>query len=112
MLEQEKVQVSFQGKTWLVPRGQNLRKAIMEAGLSPHNKAARKLNCRGLGTCGTCAVELEGEVNQISPREAWRLNFPPHRLGRGLRLACQCRAYGNLHIVKYPGFWGEKKPGI
>lgn len=32
-----------------VPLGTLLRKALLDAGESPHNGAARGLNCRGLG---------------------------------------------------------------
>lgn len=31
---------------------------LLHGGVSPHNDKARAINCRGLGTCGTCAVEI------------------------------------------------------
>jgi hypothetical protein len=31
----------------------------MKRGISPHNGKSRLINCRGLGTCGTCAVEVK-----------------------------------------------------
>lgn len=40
------------------PRGATLRTAMLEAGVTPHNGRATLINCRGLGTCGTCAVEV------------------------------------------------------
>lgn len=79
----------------------------MEAGVSPHNGASRNINCHGLGTCGTCAVEISGPVSPKTRRESWRLNFPPHREENGLRLACQCQVHGDLVITKHPGFWGQ-----
>lgn len=39
-------------------RGATLRTAMLEAGVTPHNGRAALINCRGLGTCGTCAVEV------------------------------------------------------
>jgi len=41
-----------------VQRGTTLRTALLLNGLSPHNGRAQLINCRGLGTCGTCAVEV------------------------------------------------------
>ena len=94
-----------------VPRGKVLRKALLEAGESPHNGAARGLNCRGLGSCGTCALAIEfldGESPPLTRMERWRLGFPPHRRERGLRLACQVRVEGDLRLTKHPGFWGSE----
>lgn len=103
--------VEFKGRTLQLAQGANLRKALNKAGLAPHNGQSRWLNCKGLGTCGTCAVEvLSGQVNEPSPQEKWRLNFPPHQVEHGLRLACQIEVNHDLKLKKHPGFWGEKKP--
>jgi ferredoxin len=90
-----------------VERGRNLRKALKAAGLAPHNGHAGWLNCRGFGTCGTCAVAVEGPVSPPTRRERWRLGFPPHDREAGLRLACQCRVEGDLVVHKFAGFWGQ-----
>jgi hypothetical protein len=50
--------VRFRGHTLAVPHGATLRSALLRGGLSPHNGGAEAINCRGLGTCGTCAVEI------------------------------------------------------
>ena len=89
-------------------RGDNLRRVLKRNGLPPYNGAARYLNCRGLGTCGTCAIQIKGEVSPKTRVEKWRLNFPPHQEADGLRLACQCIVEGDLELVKHGGFWGEK----
>ena len=40
--------------------GELLRTAALRRGVaSPHNPRANLINCRGLGTCGTCAVALD-----------------------------------------------------
>ncbi len=102
--------IEFKGHSFEVSKGRNLRKALKAAGLSPHNGAAQQINCKGLGTCGTCAVEvLSGEVSPLNKRERWRLNFPPHQITEGLRLACQIEVQGDLSLRKHSGFWGEKK---
>ena len=88
---------------------QSLRDALIKAGRPPHN-ATRFASCQGFGTCGTCAVQIEGEVEPKSPGaiEAWRLNFPPHKRESGLRLACQVKPCGDLKDKKHPGYWGNE----
>jgi len=91
-----------------IPRGSNLRKALLEAGLPLYNGSAAWLNCRGLGSCGTCAVrKVEGSWNDPQGIEHWRLGFPPHRADSGHRLACQIRVDRPLKLVKDSGFWGQ-----
>lgn len=100
--------VQFNGEKIECEEGARLRDVIRAAGESPHNDGARWLNCRGFGTCGTCAVEIvEGEVGPKTGREQWRLDFPPHDDDSPLRLACQIRVTEDLVVRKYPGFWGQ-----
>lgn len=94
-----------------VVKGANLRRVLLENNLSPYNAKAQYLNCRGLGTCGTCAVKVKGEVSAMTAVEQWRLNFPPHNKESGLRLACQCKVLGDCALVKHEGFWGQKANG-
>jgi ferredoxin len=86
-----------------------LREVLRNEGLAPYNGAAAALNCRGLGTCGTCAVAAEGALSEPTRRERWRLDFPPHERGldAGLRLACQARVRGDVRVRKAAGFWGQ-----
>ncbi|MEM9456910.1 MAG: 2Fe-2S iron-sulfur cluster-binding protein [Myxococcota bacterium] len=103
--------VSFEGRIIECEPGQRLRAVLLRAGVTPHNGGARLANCRGLGTCGTCAVRVEAPAGAVSPPtrvERWRLGFPPHRRDRGLRLACQLRVHGDLQVSKYAGFWGQQ----
>ena len=93
-----------------VQRGELLRTALLRRGLSPHNNNSQLINCRGLGTCGTCAVEVRGDVEprDASQRERLRLSFPPHELRPNLRLACQCVVRGDVVVSKFEGFWGAR----
>jgi ferredoxin len=101
--------IQFQGKKLRVQKGENLRKAILRFGLSPYNEPSGLVNCRGLGTCGTCSLKVKGKISPPTRVEKWRLNFPPHQgMADGLRLACQCKVEGDLEIEKGRGFWGEK----
>ena len=79
---------------------------LLRARLPLYNSVARALNCRGFGTCGTCAVRIEGKVSDLSAVEHLRLDFPPHERETGLRLACRCQVLGDLVVTKYAGVWG------
>ena len=100
--------ISFAGQIIDCELNQNLRKVLLTAKLPLYNGIASKIHCRGLGTCGTCAVEIEGEVSSPTMVEKWRLGFPPHRSESNLRLACQCRVLGDLSVKKHGGMWGNK----
>lgn len=102
--------VEFGGEEIECERGAVLRDVLLDAGLSPHN-GPTTVSCHGLGTCGTCAVRIEGAVDPETPtgREAWRLDFPPHDAAEGRRLACQVRVEGDLTVEKDAGFWGNRQ---
>ena len=97
--------------------GELLRTAALRRGLaSPHNDKANLINCRGLGTCGTCAVALS-DTNHggdlpipLNAIESFRLSVPPGHAANNterLRLACQVPVHGNITVRKYNGFWGQ-----
>ena len=106
-----------------VANGEVLRTAALRRGLaSPHNGRANLVNCRGLGTCGTCAVRLttttkeeeDDEHDWLPPPnaiESVRLAVPPgHGINNNaqrLRLACQVVVRGDVTVEKYNGFWGQ-----
>ncbi len=99
--------VKYQGREINVVSGTNLKKALKKTGLSPYNSASRFLNCKGIGTCGTCAVSIKGKTSVKTSVEKWRLNFPPHNESDGLRLACQVKVLGDISVEKHNGFWGQ-----
>ena len=100
--------VTFLGRTIDCEEGANLRQVLRDAKLPLYNGVAKTIHCRGLGTCGTCSVEIEGKVSEKTKVEKWRLGFPPHRSDSRLRLACQCRVLGDLEIKKHGGLWGNR----
>ncbi|HUX21880.1 MAG TPA: 2Fe-2S iron-sulfur cluster-binding protein, partial [Spirochaetia bacterium] len=53
--------------------------------------------CGGNGTCGKCAVRVEGEVSPPDPAEAKRLGSKS--AADGLRLACRTRIEGDCRIL-------------
>jgi ferredoxin len=87
----------------------NLRTALKKYWDQIYNKPFQTFHCRGLGTCGTCAIKIDGELTPPTKMEKWRLNFPPHKdgLAKGLRLACQCLPLGDIEIKKGGGKWGQ-----
>jgi ferredoxin len=100
--------IVFAGETIECDEGANLRRVLLDAKMPLYNGIAGAIHCRGLGTCGTCAVEIEGPVSEMTTVEKWRLGFPPHRSDAGLRLACQCLVLGDLTIKKHGGLWGNQ----
>ena len=129
-MEQDESDVNKYTVTWLTTKeeeekgasisfdvydGETLRTAALRRNVaSPHNGRANLINCRGLGTCGTCAVEIvEGQVepSERNSVEQLRFNFPPHNFHNNtkLRLACQIQVRSNVQVLKRTGFWGQKE---
>lgn len=101
------VKVLAQGKTITCNQGRNLRKVLLENGIDLYNGGSTVINCRGIGTCGTCAVEIVGEVSEATWRDKKRRSLPPHSPTRNLRLACQTQVLGDISVTKFDGFWGQ-----
>lgn len=99
--------VIAQGKTFECPPGANLRKVLLENGIDLYNGNANIINCRGIGTCGTCAVQLEGEVSEANWKDQARRALPPHSPTSNRRLACQTQVLGDVKVTKFEGFWGQ-----
>lgn len=99
--------VTAQGKTFECAEGANLRKVLLENGIPVYNGQAKQINCHGLGTCGTCAVMVEGEASEVSWRENARLSLPPHSPSKKRRLACQTKVLGDVSVTKFDGMWGQ-----
>ena len=101
------LQILFKGQTFSCKKGENLRTVLLKNKFTPHNGNSEWFNCRGLGTCGTCALKVHGDVSPPTSLEKARLNFPPHTADEHVRLACQCKVLGDLQLEKGTGFWGE-----
>lgn len=102
--------VHFDDQTIECPVGANLRVVLLRARLPLYTRVARAVHCRGHGTCGTCAVRVEGAVSEPTLAERRRLSLPPHDPESGLRLACQCNLLGDVTVTKYEGFFGQRAP--
>jgi len=80
----------------------------MENGVDLYSPRANYVNCMGIGTCGTCAVEIAGEVSDVNWKDSARRALPPHNPEKPLRLACQTQVLGDIAVTKYTGFWGHQ----
>lgn len=101
--------VIFEGREFDCKQGANLRQVLLDAGCTPYNGLMQYANCRGLGTCGTCAVEISGPVSEPTKIESWRLSFPPHDPGSELRLSCQVSVDSDIEVTKHEGLWGHRR---
>ncbi|MBW4656178.1 MAG: (2Fe-2S)-binding protein [Kaiparowitsia implicata GSE-PSE-MK54-09C] len=99
--------ISAQGNTLECATGANLRWVLLQAGVALHNGRSTLINCRGLGTCGTCAVAIEGAASAPNWKEQARLALPPHSPAHPRRLACQTQVLGDVKVTKHEGFWGQ-----
>ncbi len=99
--------VIAQGKIIECNRTANLRRVLLQHGIDLYNGGSKLINCRGIGSCGTCAIFIEGQVSPPNWRDKTRRSLPPHSPGRNLRLACQTRVLGDVKLTKFDGFWGE-----
>lgn len=91
--------VRFQGETIACDEGENLRDVLLRADLSPHKGIAKRLNCGGNATCGTCAIRIvEGPVRQ--DEQATRLRLARHDRIEEVRLACQYEVTDDLLIER------------
>ena len=83
----EKVEIKF-------GYGANLRQAILFKEQEIYKGINKYLNCRGMGLCATCVVEIEPEEN-VSDRTLFET---VHRLEPHQRLACRTKVYGDITV--------------
>jgi ferredoxin len=100
-------QVTAQGKSFTCETGANLRQVLLEQDIELYNGNAKFINCMSIGTCGTCAVHIEGEVSAANWKDTTRRSLPPHSIAKDLRLACQTKVLGDIKVTKFDGFWGQ-----
>jgi ferredoxin len=104
-----------------VPRGANLRKEAIKAGINVHQGVNgfgasfnKVFNCHGLGQCGTCRVKIAKGMDNTSPMgmiEKIRFKVPvpdplPSLAYIGnedtMRLACQTLVMGDMEVETGP----------
>ena len=95
---------------FLLPSGKNLRKVLIEKGVSPYSAFNNKINCRGNGLCATCGVfvmDSDPTPTHWHDRIARAFGYP--------RLSCQIEIMADMEIEIPPKWiWGKrrKKPDL
>ena len=91
-----------------VPVGANLRRVLLNNGVSPYIGLAKLINCRGFELCGTCRVEVV-EGKGASPRkddeEQTLISSTPfyaRKIEKNIRLSCQVSVTGDMTVKTYP----------
>jgi ferredoxin len=106
---QDKVEVTvyYEGKTIVLEttKGTNLRKLLLENGLSPYSKLNQKLNCGGNGICATCGVFILKNKPKPTHWHDWLANkfyYP--------RLSCQI-VIEHAMVIEIPKklVWGSRR---
>ena len=59
-------QIVGQGKLIECENQANLHKVFWEHGIDLYKGNSGIINCQDIGTCGTCAVKVEGEVSAVN----------------------------------------------
>ncbi|MCP4036737.1 MAG: 2Fe-2S iron-sulfur cluster binding domain-containing protein, partial [bacterium] len=80
--------IEFAGRIIECLEGANLRMVLIHARLPLYTTVAKAIHCRGNGSCGTCAVRVDGPVSEPTAAEQKRLRLRPRETLSGLRLAC------------------------
>lgn len=97
-----------EGKSFEIAEGANLRKALLNNGISPYVGKDRFLNCLGNGLCGSCRVEVvDGKgAPSMSPNEEEALigmaPFYARKIPKNVRLACRIEVKQDMTIKTAP----------
>lgn len=74
--------------------GANLRQAAQYKDVELYKGMHKFLNCRGMGLCGTCLVEVE-PIENVDPRTLFE---KLHKVDSNQRLSCRAKVYGDITI--------------
>lgn len=77
--------------------GENLRKLALLSGIRIYPGIFQLLNCRGLGMCGTCKVDVEPEGG-VAPKK-WKLREKARGFCKGNeRFSCQIKVMSDITV--------------
>jgi ferredoxin len=90
-----------------VPAGANLRRVLLQAGISPYAPLTRRVNCGGRGLCATCGVHV---IENAPAPSHWHDRIG-HRFGYP-RLSCQVIVESDMtvRILTDKIIWGRRGP--
>ncbi len=93
------VNIVAQVKTFECTYGVSLRRVLLKNHIDLYNSGLKVIN-RGIGTCGNCAVEVEGDSEAT-----WRdKTHSFHSPTRNWRSSCQTQVLGSVWITEFDGF--------
>jgi ferredoxin len=86
--------------------GSNLRRLLLQNGITPYASLPNRVNCGGRGLCATCGVSIElGEPQPVHWHDklAARFGYP--------RLSCQITVNGaiTVRILTDKLIWGSRR---
>jgi ferredoxin len=102
------ITLANENKTIEVPVGANLRRALLNNGVSPYIGIAKLINCRGFELCGTCRVEVvdgKGASPRREDEEQTLISSTPfyaRKIEKNIRLSCQTSVTGDMTVKTYP----------
>lgn len=74
--------------------GANLRQAAAYNDVEIYQGMDKYLNCRGMGFCGTCVVEVE-PMGNVDPHTFFE---KIHKVEPNQKLSCRAKVYGDITI--------------
>ncbi|UCD10449.1 MAG: (2Fe-2S)-binding protein [Nitrospinaceae bacterium] len=74
--------------------GANLRQAAVFNDVELYKGMHKYLNCRGMGACGSCLIEVEPMENVDPQTFIERL----HKLAPNQKLGCRAKVYGDISV--------------
>ncbi len=102
------ITLANENKTIEVPAGTNLRRALLNNGVSPYIGIAKLINCRGFELCGTCRVEVvdgKGASPRREDEEQTLISSTPfyaRKIEKNIRLSCQVSVTGDINVKTRP----------
>lgn len=100
-------QVLTPGKTIEYKCQSNLFKVLLENCFDLYNGCFQVISYGRSGSCGTCAVKVEGKVSVANWREQMRHSLPPQTLTIDLLHCGQVEVGEDVKIKKFEGFLGQ-----
>ncbi len=86
--------VTGKTETFKIGYGGNLRQAAEARGINLYKGMNEYLNCHGMGSCGTCLIEIAPLENVDGHSIIEKL----HKIGDNQKLGCRTKVYGDITI--------------
>ena len=98
--------IMAEGKVFEVAEETNLRQALLDQNISLYTEGSEIFNCHGQAICGTCLVQVDGEVSAPTKLES-QVVFQPDLTYKERRLACQVTIMGDVKVTRFAGYFGD-----